>query len=484
MSLATTPRPTLALDDTSHDSRRWWALAAIAIAQLMIVVDATIMNIALPSAQRDLGLSDSSRQWVITIYALLFGSLLLLGGPLSDLLGRKRALIIGLVGFALASAIGGAAQGPASLLTARAVQGVFAALLTPSALAMLSSLFPSPADRGKAFGIFGTIMGSGSGIGVMLGGILTDVASWRWAMYVNVPIAVIAGIGIVYAVRSVPTQSNQRVDLVGAFIATSAMVALVFGFSRAESRGWTSIDAFAPLIVGAVLLPIFIVVEKRVAGPLLPPQLLLDRQRSGSFLAAFCWGASIFGGFFFISFYLQNVLGLSPFRTGLAFLPYTMTVILTARFVGRQIRDTPPRKLICPGLISIGAGLLLLGTLQTDSHYAVHVLPVFVLLGAGTAFINITVASAVTLNAGKDTGIASAMSSTSSQLGGALGTAVLSSLAGDATARYASDHSGNLNLTNEAAVYGFSIASLAAGGFVLVAAVAIFAAIGPTRDSN
>jgi EmrB/QacA subfamily drug resistance transporter len=338
----------LPADAAVPDPRRWWALGAVATAQLMIGLDLTIMNIALPSVQRSLHMSDNSRQWVITIFALGYGGLLLLGGRLSDLIGRRRSLMIGLTGFVLASALGGAAPNTATLLTGRALQGVFGALLTPAVLATLAATFPTPAERGKAFGIYGTAMGSSSGLGVILGGVLTDYLDWRWCMLVNLPIAAAAGAGVLYAVRSAPRTAGLRIDIAGALLATTGMMALVYGFARAEPDGWGAASTVGPLAAGVLLLAAFVGVQARVRDPLLPLRVVLNRRRGGSYLAVLSLAVGMFAALFFLTFYLQNVLGYSPVKAGLAFLPLTAGLMIGVRAVSRLLARAPVRALLCP----------------------------------------------------------------------------------------------------------------------------------------
>ncbi|RZU16061.1 EmrB/QacA subfamily drug resistance transporter [Kribbella rubisoli] len=443
------------------DVRRWWALGAVATAQLMVGIDLTIVNIALPSMQRALGMSDPARQWVITLFALGYGGLLLLGGRMSDLIGRRRALLVGLTGFAAASALGGAATGPAMLLTGRALQGAFGALLTPAVLATLASSFPLPAERGKAFGIYGTAMGSASGLGVLVGGVLTQYLDWRWCMFVNLPIAALAAGGVLYAVRPVPRASGVRVDLVGALLATAGLMAVVFGFARAESDGWSAPATYASLAGGVVLLAGFLAAQARVKSPLLPLRVLANPRRSGSYLAVFSLAIGMFAALFFLTFYLQNIQHYSPVKAGLAFLPLTVGLMVGVRAVSRLLAKTPVRSLICPGLLTIAAGLALLGLLRADSSYWLHVMPVFLLVGLGTGWVLIAANSTATLGAGPDTAVAGAMVMTSQQVGASLGTALLSTVAGTVAA-----HSD--------AVHGFNVASLGAAGFLCVAAVAVY----------
>ncbi|TDW69529.1 MFS transporter [Kribbella pratensis] len=443
------------------DVRRWWALGAVATAQLMVGVDLTIVNIALPSVQRALGMSDPARQWVITLFALGYGGLLLLGGRMSDLIGRRRALLVGLTGFAAASALGGAATGPAMLLTGRALQGVFGALLTPAVLATLAASFPLPAERGKAFGIYGTAMGSASGLGVLLGGVLTQYLDWRWCMFVNLPIAALAAGGVLYAVRPVPRVPGVRVDLVGALLATTGLMAVVFGFARAESDGWSAPATYASLAGGVVLLAGFLAVQARAKSPLLPLRVVANRRRGGSYLAVFSVAIGMFAVLFFLTFYLQNIQHYSPVKAGLAFLPLTVGLMVGVRAVSALLAKASVRSLICPGLLTIAAGLALLGLLRADSSYWLHVMPVLFLVALGTGWVLVTANSTATLNAGPDTAVAGAMVMTSQQIGASLGTALLSTVAGTVAA-----HSD--------AVHGFNVASFGAAGFLCVAAVVVY----------
>jgi EmrB/QacA subfamily drug resistance transporter len=443
------------------DVRRWWALGAVATAQLMVGIDLTIVNIALPSMQKDLGLSDPSRQWVITLFALGYGGLLLLGGRMSDLIGRRRALLVGLIGFALASALGGAATGGAMLLAGRGLQGVFGALLTPAVLATLAASFPSPAERGKAFGIYGAVMGSASGLGVLAGGVLTEYLDWRWSMYVNLPIAALAAAGVLYAVPAVQRAGGVRIDVLGAVLATAGLMGVVFGFGRAESDGWGAPATYASLAAGVTLLAAFLTVQARATSPLLPLRVLRDRKRGGSYLAVFSLAIGIFAALFFLTFYLQTVRHYSPLRAGLSFLPLTVGLMVGVRVVSRLLARVRVRALICPGMLAIAAGLALLGLLRADSSYWLQVVPVFLLVGLGSGWVLVTANSTATLGAGADSAVAGAMVMTSQQVGASLGTALLSTVAGTVAA-----HSD--------AVHGFNVAGVGAAGFLCVAAVAVY----------
>ena len=341
-----------------HHDRRWMILFVIGIAQLLVVLDVTIVNIALPSAQQDLGFSDDQRQWIITAYALAFGSLLLLGGRIADLFGRKWTFIAGLIGFAGASALGGAAQSFELLVGARALQGVFAAMLAPAALSLLATTFTEPRERAKAFGIYGAIAGAGGAFGLLLGGFLTEVLDWRWCLYVSILFAVPAAIGGLRLLHHVPAQSRPRLDIPGTLLASSGLFALVFGMSRAESEGWTDPVTLAFLGASAVLLVGFVLLQRRVANPLLPLRVVTDRNRGGSYIAIATAGAGIFGVFLFLTFYLQNTMGMTALETGLAFLPMNVAIIFTATLVNTKLlARTGPRPLIPTGMLVAALGM-------------------------------------------------------------------------------------------------------------------------------
>jgi MFS family permease len=321
------------------EPNRWAVLALVGVAQLMVVLDGTIVNIALPSAQRVLHLSTDSRQWVITAYALAFGSLLLLGGKLGDLFGRKWTFIAGLVGFSLASAIGGLSQSFAMLVAARTLQGAFAALLAPSALALLTVTFARSPDRPKAFGIFSAISAGGASVGLVLGGVLTQALSWRWCLYVNLAIAVPIAI---FALRLLVNHSDPqraRIDLPGVLVASGGLFGLIYGFSNAETHSWTAPATIVALIASLVLLSAFVFIERRAKHPLLPLHVVWNRARGGAYTSLALAGSGVFAVFLFLSFYMQQNLAFSPLATGLAFLPMTGAIALTS--INVQTRVMP-----------------------------------------------------------------------------------------------------------------------------------------------
>jgi EmrB/QacA subfamily drug resistance transporter len=418
-----------------HYERRWLILTVIGIAQLLVVLDVTIVNIALPSAQADLGVSDDQRQWIITAYALAFGSLLLLGGRIADLFGRKWTFIAGLIGFAGASALGGAAQSFELLVGARALQGVFAAMLAPAALSLLATTFTEPRERAKAFGIYGAIAGAGGAFGLLLGGVLTEVLDWRWCLYVSILFAVPAAIGGLRLLHHMPAPSRPRLDIPGTVLASTGLFALVFGMSRAESEGWSDPVTLAFLGASVVLLVGFVVLQRRVANPLLPLRVVTDRNRGGSYLAIGTAGAGIFGVFLFLTFYLQNTMGMTALETGLAFLPMNFSIIITATLVNTKIlARTGPRPLIPAGMLLAALGMGLLTGIGVDTSYASHVLPSLILIGLGFGLVVAPSFATATLGVPRqDSGVASAMVNTSQQVGGSIGTALLSTLAVSAT---------------------------------------------------
>ncbi|MFZ4896459.1 MFS transporter [Plantibacter sp. Mn2098] len=418
---------------------RWLILVVLALAQFMDIVDATIVNIALPSAQHDLGFTDASRQWVVTGYALAFGSLLLLGGRLSDLIGRKRMLLIGIGGFAIASAVGGAAQGIELLLVARVAQGVFAAMLAPAALSLLSVTFADdPKERAKAFGLFGAISGAGGAIGLLMGGVLTQFLSWRWCLYVNVIIAVIAFIGAVILVRDGERPAHIRLDIAGAITSVFGVGGLVYGLGNAAARGWADPWTWGPAIVGAILLVVFVLIERRVDHPLLPLRVVLDRGRGAAFLTLAICGTGMFAIFLFLTYYLEETLGLTPIQTGLGFLPMIGLVMVGAVVSGSVLMPrTGPRPLIPIGCLLAATGMALLTGIGAETGYAGSVLPALLVTGLGFGFIFGPVQNAATSGVrADDSGVASAMVNTAQQLGGSIGTAVFSSIATLAVANH------------------------------------------------
>ncbi|MGQ0840285.1 MFS transporter [Actinokineospora sp.] len=413
--------------------RRWLVLAVIALAQVMVVLDATVVNIALPSAQIDLGFSNDQRQWLITGYALSFGSLLLIGGRIADLFGRRVVFLFGVVGFAIASAVGGAAGSFGVLVTARVGQGVFAALLAPAALSLLTTTFTDPKERGKAFGIFGALAGSGGAIGLLLGGALTEYLDWRWCMFVNLVFAGVAFFGGITLLSPSTTTERPKLDLVGVVTATAGMFALVYGLANAETESWDAPGTWGFLIAGGVLLVAFVWWQTRSAHPLLPLRILADRTRGGSFLALFLLSAGMFVIFLFLTFYLQLNLRFGPVQTGLAFLPMIGMLMLGATVsTTALLPKVGPRPLVVVGMLLAAAGTGLLALLDEVSTYAPDVLPGLLIAGLG---IGLTIATGMTGIVGvepEDSGVASAAINAMQQLGGSVGTALFSSVAAGA----------------------------------------------------
>ncbi|MGW0536374.1 MFS transporter [Streptomyces sp. NPDC003032] len=463
------------------DPRRWKALVFICLAQLMVVLDGTIMNIALPSAQHDLGFSDSSRQWVVTAYALAFGGLLLFGGRIADLWGRKQAFITGVLGFAAASALGGAAVSTSMLIGARALQGVFAALLAPAALSLIATMFTEPKERAKAFGIYGALAGGGAALGLLLGGVLTEYLNWRWTLYVNIAFAAIAAVGAVRVVRAPqPGPHRPRLDIPGVLLATGGLASIVYGLTCAESDGWTGAVTLALIGGGVVLLGLFVVVESRVKAPLLPLRVITNRNRGGAYLSLAIAVIGMFGLLLFMTFYLQNVRGYSPLLTGVAFLPMTAGMMTGSVGIGARLAPRlPARALMAPGFLTAAAGLAVLAQITPTSSYPAVVLPGMFLMGLGLGCAFMPAISLATIGVShQEAGAASAMVNTSQQIGGAIGTALLNTLATSATADYVRTHhpaspSAAARLKNEALVHGFSTAiEWACAALVLAAATA------------
>jgi EmrB/QacA subfamily drug resistance transporter len=461
------------------DPTRWRALGVIAIAQLMVVLDASIVNLALPSAKAALGITDANQQWVITAYTLTFGGLLLLGGRIADYVGLKRAFIIGLIGFATASALGGFAPSQGFLFAARGLQGAFAALLAPAALSLLTVTFHEPKERARAFGVYGAISGGGAAIGLLLGGVLTEYLSWRWCLLVNAPIAIAAVFMAIPWVHESKAEGDTRYDVAGAVTATLGLVSLVYGFTKAAPKGlqdsahWAAPGTLIWFAAAAILLTSFFVTENRVSNPLLPMRVLLDRNRGASYLVSLITGIGLFAMFLFLGLYLQVILRYSPVKAGFAFLPFSLGIILGAGASSQLLPRVGPKPLLIPGLIAGSVGLLLLTRVTPQTSYATHVLIPMLIISVGMAFVFIPVSStALHAISHHDAGVASAMINTSQQVGGSLGTALLNTVAVTTSAAYLTAHEALGRAATPAALTeGYTRAFAVGAGFLFTAAV-------------
>ncbi len=460
-------------------ARRWLVMAVLGVAQLMVVLDATIMNVALPSAQTALGISDSDRQWVVTAYALAFGSLLLLGGRISDLIGRRAAFLLGLVGFAAASAVGGAAQNFATLVSARVGQGVFAALLAPAALSLLTTTFTDPRERAKAFAIFGALAGTGGAVGLILGGSLTTYASWRWALYVNIAFAAIAFLGAVLLLPRIPRGERPKLDLVGTVLASGGLFALVFGLTRAETDGWSDDLTVFSLVACSALLCGFVTwqrtLSRRGGKPLLPPSILRNRDRAGSFLAMLVVGSGMFAVFLFLTYYLQTVMEYSAIRTGCAFLPMVAMIVAFSQLTNLVLLPRiGARVLITLGMLICALAMSDWTTIDADGDYATEVLPGFLVMGIGLGLVfSPAIQGAVSGVNPRDAGVASALVNTMQQVGGSIGIALLSTVAARAAEDRLDGRTPTPELLADAAAHSYVVAfwwacGILAGGAVLV----------------
>jgi len=419
-------------------ARRWWILAVLGISQLMVILDSTIVNIALPTAQHDLHFSNADRQWIVTAYSLAFGSLLLLGGRIGDMVGRKRALLTGLVGFAVASAIGGASVNFSMLVIARTVQGAFGALLAPSVLALLTTTFTDPGERGRAFGIYGAIAGAGGALGLLLGGVLTSYASWRWTLFVNLVFAITAIVGATLWLSKDEAVDHDPLDLPGLFLVAGGLFCLVFGFSHAETTSWSDHYTVGFLVAGLVLLASFAYFETRTKYPLLPPRVVRNRTRGGSVLAMLFASVGIFGVFLFLTYYLQATLHFSPVKTGVAFLPLVAVLAAVAQVSNRVLLPRfGPKPIVPIGMLISAAAMFGLHLVGLHSSYVSHVLPYLIVLGVGFGLSVAPAFSTGTLGlAPQDAGVGSATLNTAQQVGGSIGTSLLNTLAAGAATSY------------------------------------------------
>jgi EmrB/QacA subfamily drug resistance transporter len=440
--------------------RRWLILGVIGIAQLMVILDATIMNIALPSAQRALHFSTVDRQWVVTAYTLAFGSLLLLGGRLADLLGRKVTFLTGLVGFAGVSAIGGASVNFTMLVIARACQGAFAALLVPSALSLLTTTFTTQKDRGRAFGVYGAIAAAGGAVGLLLGGALTEYLSWRWTLYVNLFFAGAAFIGGMLLLTRQPSQVKPKLDIPGVVLVSTAVFCLVYGFSNAATHNWHTPSTWGFLAAGVVLLIAFALWQARAAYPLLPPRVVLDRNRGGAYLSMFIASAGIFATFLFLTYYLQQTLGYSPVVTGVAFLPLTGGIAVAANLSTIVLMPrVGPKPLVATGMLVAAGAMVWFAQLGLHTAYAGGVLGPLIMTGAGLGLV-----IAPSINTGtfgvapQDAGVASATVTVGQQLGASVGTSLLNTIFASAVASYITANVASARLIGRPALTALGLA--------------------------
>ncbi|WP_329518815.1 MFS transporter [Spirillospora sp. NBC_01491] len=470
--------------DDGPGRRRWWTLPVVSVAQLLVVLDGTIVNIALPSAQRDLGMSDASRQWAVTAYLLAFGGLLLIGGRVGGVFGHRRTFAVGLAGFAASSALGGVAVNPETLFAARALQGVFAAALAPAGLSLLTLTFTEARERGRAFGVFAAVGAAGSAVGLIAGGLLTEYASWRWCLFINVPIALLAVLGTMAVPRDRPVGGGGRLDVPGALLSTAGFAAVVYGFNEAQPLGWDSPKVLGLLAGGAVLLAAFVAVELRAPRPLLPMRVLLHRARAGAFISITLMFVAMFGFYLFMSYYTQTVLRYSPVEAGLTLIINALAALLGATLIaGRLHGRVAPVALIVPGLLSAAAGMLVLTRLTAHSTdvLPVYLAPAMALTGLGLGcVIPPTAALATAGMRHHDIGAASAAYNAAQQLGAALGTALLNTVAASATAAYLASRRAT---PAEGSVHGYATALTVAFG-ILAAAACVTAALTVKRAAR
>jgi EmrB/QacA subfamily drug resistance transporter len=464
---------------TAPDPLRWKALVVLAVAQFMVVLDASIVNVALPSIQTDLDFSDSSLQWVVNAYTLAFGGFLLLGGRAADLFGRRRVFIAGLGLFSIASLAGGFATTSEWLIIARGVQGLGAAIVAPAALSIVTTTFTEGAERNKALGIWGALAGAGGAVGVLLGGMLTEWAGWEWVLFVNVPIGVAAAVLAPRFVRESKGQEETSLDIAGATLVTGGLVVLVYALVDAESAGWGSGQTLGLIALALVLLTAFVVVELRlVKHPVMPLQIFRNRNVASADAVALLVGASLFSMFFFISLYLQQVLGFSALDAGLAYLPLALTIIVSAGSASQLVTKVGPKPILVTGLVLTAVGLLLFTQVSVGGSYLGDVLIPSLVVAAGLGFsfvpLTITAVAGVTHN---EAGLASGLINTAQQVGGALGLAVLSSIANSRASAVLGSGVPNPAAVPNALTEGFQIAFAVGAGFALIGIVIALVAV-------
>ena len=500
----TTPPPPLPRGEAENSEpyeRRWLALGVIAMTVLLVILDATIVNIALPRVSADLGIDAAAQQWIVTAYTLTFGGFLLLGGRIADFWGRKRTYLVGAAGFGVASALGGLAQNEAMLFASRALQGAFGALLAPASLALLTVLFTDARERAKAFAVYGAIAGGGSAVGLLLGGVLTEYADWRWCFWVNLPVAVVA---IVLAIPFVPesrSPGDTRYDIPGAVLVTAGLASFVYGFARvaeaaqenavtgSADSGWSDPWALFFIALGVVLMALFVVLELRTPNPLLPMRIVLDRNRGGAYLTSTLVGAGLLGAFFFLSLYFQQVLGYEPVEAGFASLPTTLGVLVSAGAASGLVTKVGPKPLMVAGGFLAAAGLFLMSLLDVDTGFWTLPFPAQLMLGLGLGFTFVPLSNLALIGAGAhDAGAASAMLNATQQVGASVGTALLATLSVGAITRYVTEVAASGGNPQDPAVglaaqvEGYTTAFTWAAGLLVAGALVSAFLIKATKD--
>ncbi|MBA3747536.1 MAG: MFS transporter [Solirubrobacterales bacterium] len=461
-------------DAETAQRRKWFALALLASTQFVIILDAAIVNVAIPSIGRDLKFSEENLTWIPNAYALTFGGFLLLGGRMADLLGRRRLFVVGLVVFSVASLFGGFANTEEQLIAARALQGLGAALLAPSALSMVTNMFSEGAERNKALGIWGAVSGSGGAAGVLLGGILTEYAGWEWVLWVNVPIGVIAAVLAPRLLVESRRETDMRhFDALGAITVTAGLSLLVFALVDTINAGWGSMQTLALLAVAFALLVIFVGIELRSKDPLMPFGIFRLRTLTGANVVGLLVGAALFAMFFFLSRYMQDVLGYSAVRAGLSYLPLALAIIVSAGVASVLVTKLGFRPVLLAGLVFVTIGLLWFAQVPEDGVYLSDLLAPMVIsaVGLGFAFVPVTIA-AVSGVSEDESGLASGLINTSQQVGGALGLAVLGTIAASKTTDLLAAAGGAKAAAPGALTEGFQLAFLTGAGFAILGIIA------------
>ena len=453
--------------------RRWIALAVLVAAQFMVVLDVAIVNVALPSIQTDLHFSEQSLQWVITAYAIMFGGFLLLGGRMADLLGRRRLFIAGVALFTISSLLAGFAWSAGSLITFRATQGLGGALLAPAALSILTTTFAEGRERNVALGVWGAVSGSGAAAGVLLGGFLTSSLAWSWIFFINVPVGIALVAVSPFLLRESRAELGHRTfDFAGAFTVTSGLMLLVYAMTRATEVGWGSVETIGVLAASAALILAFVAIELRSKAPLLPMRIFRLRSLTGANVTSFLVGTALFSQFFLGTLYMQQVLHYSAMKTGVAYLPLTLTIIALAGVAQNLVTRVGVRRVLPAGLVLATAALVLLAQLPPDGKYFFDIFPAFLLSAIGLAFtfIPLTIAALMGVQE-SDAGVASGLFNTTQQIGGAVGLAAASTIAITFTGHYVDSHPGATALSAPALTYGFQITFYVLAGVAALAAV-------------